>query len=220
MIILFTMLFVMTYKRRQQQQAYEESLILSERLKNDLLKKNIKPHFIMNTLTSMIDWVEESPKDGVKFIHALANEFEVLSEIADFKQIPINQEIKLCKSHLIVMGYRKEIEYLWTDISIDANEIIPPAILHTIIENGVTHSLPDNEGEIRFELRYIKEDPWKIYTLETFAQNRNVNTDNTNLKEGTGTKYIKARLQESYPNNWSYESKRTNNGWISIIKFK
>ena len=220
MILLFTMLFVMTYRRKQQQLAYEQSLVLSERLKNDLLKKNIKPHFIMNTLTSMIDWVEESPKDGVQFIHALADEFEVLNEIADYKQVPIRQEIKLCESHLKVMGYRKEIEYIWTDIGIDPNEIIPPAVLHTIVENGVTHSLPDARGKIRFELRFIKEDPWKIYTLETFAQNRNVHIDPTHLKEGTGIKYIKARLQESYPNSWSYESKSSNNGWISIIKFK
>ncbi|MFT5765618.1 MAG: LytS/YehU family sensor histidine kinase [Saprospiraceae bacterium] len=218
-IIILSMLYVRTLKMRAEQKAYEASLVLSERLKNELLKKNIKPHFIMNTLTSLIDWVEESPKEGVKFIHALAGEFEVLNQIADYKQVPIGQEIKLCKSHLEVMSYRKEIAYKWEDKGIDPNDIIPPAIIHTAVENGVTHSLPDENGVITFRLVFEKNKTFKKYTLLTIAKNRTASaSEKVKEVEGTGLKYIKARLQESYPDNWKINSKATDEGWETSIK--
>ena len=217
--IILSMLYIISYQRKEQRKAYEESLVVSERLKNELLKKNIKPHFIMNTLTSLIDWVEDSPKDGVKFIHALADEFDVLNEIADHKLVPIAQEIKLCKNHLKVMGFRKEIKYKWIQNGIDENEIIPPAILHTAVENGVTHSRPNENGEIVFVLDYSKTKHKRAYSLLVKAEidDKILNDESKNITIGTGTKYIKSRLQESYGKDWEYESHATPDGWLTII---
>ena len=35
--------------------------------------------------------------------------------------------------------------------------------------------------------------------------------------DGTGFKYVKARLEESYPNNWILESYPTNGNWVTKI---
>lgn len=214
--IILSMLYAMTMRRREERLAYEASLVLSERLKNELLKKNIKPHFIMNTLTSLMDWVEESPKEGVKFIGALADEFETLNEIADHKLVPVEQEIKLCKNHLEIMSYRKEINYRWEQKGIDPNEIIPPAVIHTAVENGVTHSLPDENGDITFCLIFQKTEKNKTYTLQTVAGNR-PDADGENQTVGTGLKYIRARLEESYPGKWGLISRPTKTGWETVI---
>lgn len=219
-IIIITMLYIMAVKRKDDRLAYESSLLQSERLKNELLKKNIKPHFIMNTLTSLMDWVEESPKEGVKFISALAGEFDVLNEIADYKLIPISQEIKLCQNHLKIMRYRKEINYLWHEEGIDPNEFIPPAIIHTLVENGITHSLPDTYGNISFHLSFSKEKNSKQYTLRTLAKQRPEYVKKDIKPEGTGLKYIKSRLQESYPNHWKLLSNPLENGWETILKIE
>ncbi|WP_020536465.1 histidine kinase [Lewinella cohaerens] len=221
-IIVLTMLYVMSLKRKDERLAYEASLVRSERLKNELLKKNIKPHFIMNTLTSLIDWVEESPKEGAAFIHALADEFELLNEIADYQQIPIGQEIRLCKNHLKVMGYRKEINYLWEQEGIDPNDIIPPAIIHTAVENGVTHGLPNGEGNITFRLVYEITKAYRQYTLTTVAQQRAASkfAKNSTAGHGTGLRYIRARLQESYQDRWELINQPAEEGWQMIIRIK
>ena len=219
-LLVLTMLYVMSLKRRSERRAYEASLIRSERLKNELLKKNIRPHFIMNTLTSLIDWVEESPKEGVAFIHALADEFELLNEIADYKQIPIGQEIRLCKNHLKVMGYRKEVRYVWEDEGVDVNEVIPPAIIHTAVENGVTHGLPTEDGTITFRLSYQATPTYREYVLKTIAGKRPgvplVQRGDSN--DGTGVRYIKSRLQESYQDSWKLVNQPTEQGWETIIR--
>ena len=218
-IMILSMLYVMSVKRKEERLAYEASLVLSERLKNELLKKNIKPHFIMNTLTSLIDWVEESPKEGVQFINALADEFEVLNQVADAKQISIEQEIKLCQSHIKVMGYRKEITYQWESVGIDPQDVIPPAIIHTAVENGVTHSLPDESGVITFRLTFERTKKYKQYTLQTIAKNRSANLAELPKDiEGTGLKYIKSRLKESYQDNWEIYSEANDLGWETRIR--
>lgn len=219
-LLSFTMLYVMVIKSRLERKAYEASLVRSERLKTELLKKNIRPHFIMNTLTSLIDWVEESPKEGVAFIHALADEFELLNEIADYKLIPVGQEIRLCKSHLKVMGYRKEVRYVWEEENIDVNDIIPPAIIHTAVENGLTHGVPAEDGTVTFRLSHSLTSKCREYSLRTIAGKRPAGNlvQKGSSAEGTGIRYIKSRLQESYQDRWELMNRPTPDGWELIIR--
>jgi len=207
-------LYALSRQRKSQRLAYEASLLHSERLKNELLKKNIQPHFIMNTLTSIMEWVERSPEKSIEFIHALAGEFDLLNDMADEKLIPIKQEIDLCKKHLEIMGYRKEIQYLWEDKNIDLNKEVPPAIFHTIIENGITHSQAHENGVIKFELEEIETSDSIGYRIAVTAKNR---TGLSKQKDGTGFKYIKSRLTESFGDKWTLKSEANNTGWVTEI---
>ncbi|MEQ9467412.1 MAG: histidine kinase [Ekhidna sp.] len=214
-LILLGMLYLLTLNIKAQRLAYENTLVQSTRLRLELLKKNIQPHFLMNTLTSLIDWVEESPKKGVLFIEALAKEFDLFNKIEDQTLIPISQEIALCRNHLQIMEYRKEIDYAWQEEGIDLQQKIPPGILHTLLENGITHSLPLEDNSIKFTLTYESSKECTSYTLLTFA--RSVR-EGKSVKEGTGLKYIKARLTESYHSKWDLISEPTDHGWKSVIR--
>ncbi|MBE9601241.1 histidine kinase [Pedobacter sp. MC2016-24] len=212
-IIVLCMLYLHTIRAKEDDRAYQASLLLSSRLKLQLLKKNIQPHFIKNTLTSLIDWVEESPKQGVVFINALAAEFDLMNEISEATLIPISSEIALCKAHLLVMEFRKEIKYIWSDFGIEASEMIPPAILHTLLENGITHSMPFEEDKIYFELTFKRTENHRAYTFITKAKNRSGRSG----KRGTGFQYVAARLTESYGDKWEFESGEIAVGWFVRI---
>ncbi len=215
-LILLGMFYLLSLRIKEQRLAYENSLVQSTRLRLELLKKNIQPHFLMNTLTSLIDWVEEAPKKGVLFIEALAKEFDLFNQIENQTLIPIAQEITLCRIHLEIMEYRKEINYFWEEEGIDPEEKIPPAVFHTLLENGITHSLPLEDNSIKFKLIFESNNGYKCYTFLTFATA--VRQEANNKKEGTGLKYIKARLTESYQSKWDFTSEPTNQGWKNTIK--
>ena len=214
-LILLSMLYLLSLTIKEQRLAYETSLVQSTRLRLELLKKNIQPHFLMNTLTSLIDWVEEAPKKGVLFIEALAKEFDLFNQIENQTLIPIAQEIALCRTHLEIMEYRKEINYFWEEEGINPEEKLPPAILHTLLENGITHSLPLEDNSIKFKLVFESNSAYKCYTFLTFAAGVR---QATSREEGTGLKYIKARLTESYNAKWDFTSEPTNHGWKNTIK--
>ncbi|MFI5451159.1 histidine kinase [Pedobacter sp. UC225_61] len=214
-IIVLCMLYLNTIQMKIIEEEYQSSLLLSSKLQLELIKKNIQPHFIKNTLTSLIDWVEESPKEGTAFIQALADEFDIINDISEQVLIPIRQEIELCKKHLSVMQFRKEINYQWEETGIDENEFISPALFHTLLENGITHSSPLEDGSMKFKLSFSSTLEHKQYAFETFANNR------VKVKPragGNGFIYIKARLTESYSDNWEFKSNENDQGWISIIK--
>ncbi|WP_408039415.1 histidine kinase [Tenacibaculum amylolyticum] len=215
-LVLLGMFYLLSLRIKEQRLAYENSLVQSTRLRLELLKKNIQPHFLMNTLTSLIDWIEESPKKGVLFIEALAKEFDLLNRIESKTLIPITEEITLCRTHLEIMEYRKEIRYSWEEEGIDIREKIPPGIIHTLLENGITHSLPMEDNSITFKLIYEANANYKSYTFLTYATL--LKQEVQHQKEGTGLKYIKARLTESYHENWELSSEPITHGWKNIIK--
>ncbi|MBM1107015.1 histidine kinase [Aurantibacter crassamenti] len=215
-LILLGMLYLLSINIKEQRLAYENSLVQSSRLRLELLKKNIQPHFLMNTLTSLIDWIEEAPKKGVLFIEALAKEFDLINQMENKTLVPISQEIELCRTHLEIMKYRKEINYSWIEEGIDFEQKIPPAVLHTLLENGITHSLPLADNSIKFKLLFESKSDYNYYTFLTIATT--VKDTTNRIEEGTGLKYIKARLTESYQTKWDFSSEPTRNGWKNVIK--
>lgn len=171
----------------------------------------------MNTLTSLIDWVEEAPDKGVLFIEALADEFDVLNQVENETLIPISQEIQLCKSHINIMRFRKEIDYIWEDEGVNENvaQLIPPAVIHTLLEYSITHCLPSDENQLCFKLIVFTTKNTQEYKFLTFSKVRNQQKNTAD--DGTGFKYIKARLTENYGDKWTFTSCRTNGGWKNTI---
>ncbi len=209
------LLNLLSLARKEKREADEKLRIerQSERLKLDLLKKNIQPHFIHNSLTSAIDWIERSPEKGVEFLFALSKEFDILLEVSDRQLIPLVKEIELCQAHLEIMTFRKEEPYTLKVKEIDEYALIPPAVLLTVVENGISYQRSEGSGII-FTLSSEVNRGLREYKLHVSGKS----TIKEESTEGTGGKYIKARLSESYGNNWGFESHAVNDGWLTSIR--
>ncbi|HQF41390.1 MAG TPA: histidine kinase [Ignavibacteriaceae bacterium] len=193
-----------------------EAQLRSAQLETELLKKNINPHFVLNTLTSVIVWLRKDSAAAIKLIVSLAEEFRMINQISALKQIPINQEIDLCKSHLKIMSYRKGANYKFETFDIDEKETVPPMIFHTLVENGITHGY-EKKIEGTFKLQSIKNAQSKKYIL---SNDGDFNQEDTKRSTGFGVKYIKSRLEESYPGKWNFTSNKCATGWESIIEVR
>ncbi len=211
-LVVFTLLSL-SIQMRDETAARDAALLRSKNLETQLLKSRIRPHFLMNTLTSLISWVEESPKVAVEFIEALAQEFEILNQISDRKSIPIAQELQLCQNHLKLMSLRREVRFKLTCTNIDPDETVPPALFHTLIENGLTHNRC-NGDEVTFQLSYERGRGCKRYTLFAGGQ---VQETKAAKPYGTGLRYVEARLQDSYPQRWQLEQQVLNDAWQTEI---
>jgi len=207
------MLLSLTIQMREQRKEYEASLVHSSRLELEMLKKNIQPHFLMNSLASVIAWMEDDPKVGTQFIAALAQELEIMIDISSKKLIPVAREIQLCESYLLVMSLRKEVKYQLNTQGILPEDLIPPALIHTAVENGITHN-QDCNGEMSFFLNFEKNKQQRKYTLISSGQSRRTIAKKNG---GTGLKYMEARLQESFPNRWELHSYPITQGWKTEI---
>jgi hypothetical protein len=191
----------------------------SAHLEITLLKQSIQPHFIFNTLSSIEQWIEESPAHAIEFIDELAQEFRFLLEMSEHTLVPISEEIHLCKSHLKIMSFRYALPF-----TIEVNKyyddfLLPPAILHTLIENSFTHN-NFRKCELGFLLNIANEDGYTVLTLQSPTSKDPTSLEaRERLIDGTGTKYIKGRLSESYNTNWEFEVAHKGNFWVTTIKF-
>ncbi len=223
----------LTLKLREQNNEHQAAQLNSFRLEIELLKKNIQPHFVLNTLTAIEEWIEESPPTAIEFINTLADEFRIMNTMAHKKLVSLEQELSLCDSHLKLMGFRQGLEFkLVRDTDIDIKTLVPPAIFHTLLENAISHN-HYRSGSVEFKIsqrqagqisshrpKYRRSPIMMVtYCLEA-PKNPVYSTSYKNtINSGTGLRYIKARLEESYAGHWHYSETETEDSWITTLSF-
>ena len=213
LILILCLLLSLNLETRFVKNALEETKLTAARLQLDLIKRNIKPHFMMNTLTSIMECLEHDKDQGIAFIHSLANEFNLINQVSDKKLIPIGEEIKLCQYHMEIMSFQQQKQYRLVVEGIDNELTIPPGILHTLVENGISHNRA-KQAEIVFILSQNNENDKRIYELRTPyspLSKRKLRSS------GLGLKYVKARLQENYGGGWQFSQDAENDEWVTRI---
>jgi LytS/YehU family sensor histidine kinase len=118
------------------------------------------------------------------------------------------------------MSLRKGARCTLVASGVDERALVPPALFHTLIENGLTHLLP-RDGEQTFELHAERRPASIRYTLVANGEAvaRAAAEDNS-TREGTGLRYIKARLEESFAGQWILEGAPVPGGWRTVIQWQ
>ena len=104
---------------------------------------------------------------------------------------------------------------------IPETEKIPPMVLHTLVENALTHAFEVGENG-RFRLTCVGDGNRVEYRFSNDGSLlRSVSTSTGNPQmEGTGYQYIRARLEESYPGRWTLDYGRNGSRWEVVIGIK
>jgi len=213
-------------RNKQNKQQRDQALIQSERLKIELLKKNIHPHFILNSLTTLASWISVDVKVANKMILALAQEFKSLIALSEHNKVSLFEELKLCRSHLEIMGYRKDQIFELNVVGQENNLLIPPGTLHTLLENALSHNRYI-DPLVTFEVQVLLNDHRVQllltvpigYNVANKVKNNDAIASKMGISAGTGTQYIKARLEEAWPNNWHFESELVKSCWLTRLNF-
>jgi LytS/YehU family sensor histidine kinase len=203
-------------ERRLRQQEAVRSLqatrIRAMRLELELLKANIQPHFMLNSINSAIMWIGENPPAAVKLLHSLSLELKQLLKIVAAKVIPIGEEIRICRLHLEVMSLRHDKRFALRVEGVEAGDRIPPLVVHTLIENGLTHGFAGKD-EGSFVLSRSQAADGIRFTLFNDGAAGNDGADSG----GLGLRYVRARLEEAYGRNWRLDSRPVDGGWLVTI---
>jgi LytS/YehU family sensor histidine kinase len=178
------------------------------------LKITIQPHFLMNTLTAIRGWLIDKPRKAVKLLDALSEEMRPIFMLANKKEITMTEEIEICRSHLEVMGYRHDRKYRLTTNNISGYELVPPLIFHTMVENAFTHQKQGTYFNFFISRETMTGGYRYIFTVDGVPLNI------SSSEEGTGGKYIRTRLEESYPGQWSMHQESVEGNWRTVIEIR
>jgi two-component system LytT family sensor kinase len=137
-------------RERREAQLREANLqrsITEARLK--ALRAQLNPHFLFNTLNTILDLIDSDPARAEGVTERLADVLRYVLARTDREAIPVEEEFDFLAAYLEIERARFG-DRLRVEMSVDpavAFEPIPPLILQPLVENAVRHGLgPKPEG--------------------------------------------------------------------------
>ena len=142
-----------------------ESLLLEANFK--IMISQIKPHFLFNALTCIIDLCDTNPKVAkdttIFFAHYLRNNLEAIN---NSNQIPFEQELKHIKNYLELEKVRFEGLKFNFEINV-SNFSVPILSVQPLVENAVKYGIGKNgnKGTVTIKSDY-DSDNYYVYVID------------------------------------------------------
>ena len=187
------------------------------RLRAELLKRGMQPHWLLNTLTAMQELIEQEPKYASAMVERLAAEFQNLRRISERALIALSEELALCQNHLGLRELVHGLEFSW---QVDGSQFefeLPPGMLHALIENAFTHCGAKACAQAGFELQVEQSGADKCLRLSVPLARE---SQRARQGHGTGSAFIRASLQVSYPNQWQFTQQAQAGRWIAQLSWQ
>ncbi|HYO78680.1 MAG TPA: histidine kinase, partial [Thermoanaerobaculia bacterium] len=134
-------------RARERQQA---ALVLTTReAELALLRAQLQPHFLFNSLNSILALVDQDPQRAREMLVRLAALLQSTMRRLDLDHVSLNGEIELVRAYLDIEKVRFVSRL---DVSFDVPQNagragVPPLLLQPLVENAVKHALaPSPEG--------------------------------------------------------------------------
>lgn len=145
------------------QQNYENQYVTMEldRMKNDnlaaqyeLLKQQVNPHFLFNSLNTLKAMVESGDEDAGDFILKLSNFYRYTLESRKADLIQVAEEMEIVKAFLFLQNARFEGGFTFTNILNERvlHTLIPPFTLQLLVENCIKHNVVSLEKPLHIKL--------------------------------------------------------------------
>ncbi len=203
------------YDKVMKQKEMEKQLVLG---KLALLRSQINPQFLFNTLTSIRTLIEFQPE---KAIYSIENLSEIMSYMlyeTSADKVPLDDEIDYINNYLNLQSVRYNSDFISFEVSGNTNGLlVPPLIFMPFIENvftygdfttrtpGIIIALKVMDNNLSFEvMNYAKE-----------------NTDKEKPGSGFSLKSIERRLDLLFGNkNYTLEIKSENNKYLVKLRIQ
>lgn len=133
-------------------------------MKQKLLRSQMNPHFIFNSLTTIESFVyENQPKEAGKYLSDFARLMRLILENSAEEYIPLSKEINTLEYYLLLQKLRLENNLTYriiTDGIEDINNVhIPPMLTQPFIENAIEHGFRNSTktGNIDIEFKNLDD---------------------------------------------------------------
>lgn len=166
-----------------------------------MLRYQINPHFLFNSLNSIKALIYENPAQAG---HMLSEFSEFLRTSLLFKDkiyIPVSEEIDIIEKYLSIekIRFEERLDYKITyDKDLLNNEILC-FITQPLVENAIRHGLTNNTAVLKLNINFSVHKKFMVIEIE------NSGTLNKNgVSNGTGINNVIDRLKTEYPNQYDF----------------
>jgi len=158
----FTFFFMMIgfMKALQQEKINSQKMIAqTATAKFEVLKNQLDPHFLFNSLNVLTSLIEENPKAAQKFTTSLSKVYRYVLEQKAKKLVTIEEEIRFAKIYMSLIQMRFE-NSVFLEVSDNIQNLeakIVPLSLQLLLENTIKHNIISAEKPLKINI-YQKSD--------------------------------------------------------------
>ncbi|MEZ4906856.1 MAG: histidine kinase [Saprospiraceae bacterium] len=147
----------------------------------DLLKSQINPHFLFNSLNTLTTYVDDN-KVAVEYIQTLSEFLRYSLEDKNMGNKTLKEEIEIVEKYIKLQKYRYE-NSLQLKINIAEemySKTLPALAVLTLVENAVKHNVISNSKPLTIDI--LTEDNKYIVIENNLQIRQNVNSTHQGLK--------------------------------------
>lgn len=185
-------------------------------LQLSMLKTQLQPHFLFNTLNSLYGLSLTGSKNTPRFILLLSQMMQYILYDCDQEKVTIQQEIDFLKGYFEL----EQQKFPKADIYFEAQESkqqikIPPLLFLPLVENSFKHGKHKLEDVAGVEAELFIHPDQVIFKIKNdMLQQKATSADQ---KGGIGLVNIKKRLDLYYPQKHQLTLKEENNQYIAVL---
>lgn len=122
------------------------------------LRAQVNPHFLFNSLNSLVYLIPEDQDKAVLFVQKLSNVYRYILETRDTELIPLREELRFLEAFrfLLQVRFEENLEVV-LDIEEDRlDHLILPLALQLLLENAIKHNIISDAQplQIRLSIQY------------------------------------------------------------------
>jgi len=173
-----------------------ESRVLARDAELQMLRTQINPHFLFNSLNSISALTGFDPAAAREMTVDLAQFFRRTLALAERERIPLGEEVQLCE-HFLAIEKRRFGARLRAELRISPAAmacLLPPMTLQPLLENAIKHGIRQVDGGGTIGVDALVRDGW----LHIAVVNPVAREDAPAGGHGVGLKNIRERLAVLY----------------------
>ena len=195
LIYLLSFIFRIAIAYFELKQQSEKILVQKSQAELNLLKSQVQPHFLFNTLNNIYyEAYREAPRTA-KLIERLSDIMRYFVDESPKDEVSLSTEIQFLENYIVLekIRIRHEIEL---DFIKDCNTDlrIPPMLLMTFVENIFKHGIDKSSSENKIEISLVQQDGYLLFQ----TKNRIHEKPGASEPNGFGIKNLRKRLSFLY----------------------
>jgi hypothetical protein len=145
----------------------------------EVLKNQVNPHFLFNSLNTLSSLISENPDLAEEFVDDMASVYRYLLQTNERELTTLRKELEFIDSyyHLLKTRYGSGL-FLYVFVDEDDKEaLIPPLTLQMLVENAVKHNMMLPEQPLRIEIETVDG----FLQIKNTLQRKNVRVESNHV---------------------------------------
>jgi two-component system LytT family sensor kinase len=201
-------------RERELRAAQLEARLAEARMQ--LLKMQLQPHFLFNTLNAISELVHEDPHNAEKMIGGLSHLLRQTLDAGMIDTVPLAQELDLLDRYTTIQRARFG-DRLDVRVSVEPREareaLVPVLILQPLVENAIRHGIAQRARAGRIDVRARRSGGRLILEV----QDDGVGPGDGDHREGVGLGNTRARLAALYGDDQSFDLAGDSRGAVARV---